>query len=95
MKVATSYQGYNYDETKAYEKNGKLYVMAETPCDRCSGKGIVISHVENGILIPVQPDSGICYKCGGKKVIEKEIRLYTDEEFARMERSKESQKAKR
>ena len=28
MRVAKSYEGYEYDETKAYEKNGKMYVSA-------------------------------------------------------------------
>ena len=33
MRVAKSYVGYEYDETKAYEKNGKMYngiVKADT-----------------------------------------------------------------
>ena len=36
MRVAKSYVGYEYDETKAYEKNGKMYVSARCKCDRCT-----------------------------------------------------------
>ena len=47
MRVAKSYEGYEYDETKAYEKNGKIYVSARCKCDRCT-KGVYVTRVENG-----------------------------------------------
>lgn len=87
MKVAKSYQNYEYDESKAYEKEGKLYVKAKCKCDRCGGLGIIASRVENDRIIPIPVDAGICYKCEGRKVVTKEIRLYTDEEYARMEKA--------
>ena len=95
MKVAKSYSGYKFDETKAYEKNGKLYVKAACKCDRCGGLGIIASRVENGRIIPIPVDAGICYKCEGKKYVTKEIRLYTDEEYAKMEIANEKAAEKR
>ena len=87
MRVAKSYVGYEYDETKAYEKNGKMYVSARCKCDRCNGSGIAISHVCNGQPVPYVNDGGICYSCNGAGYFCKEIRLYTDKEFEQMEKA--------
>ena len=87
MRVAKSYVGYEYDETKAYEKNGKMYVSARCKCDRCNGSGIAISHVCNGQPVPYVNDEGICYSCNGAGYFRKEIRLYTDKEFEQMEKA--------
>ena len=87
MRVAKSYVGYEYDETKAYEKNGKMYVSAQCKCDRCNGSGIAISHVCNGQPVPYVNDGGICYSCNGAGYFRKEIRLYTDKEFEQMEKA--------
>ena len=87
MRVAKSYEGYEYDETKAYEKNGKMYVSARCKCDRCNGSGIAISHVCNGQPIPYVNDGGICYGCNGTGYFHKTIRLYTDKEFEQMEKA--------
>ena len=87
MRVAKSYEGYEYDETKAYEKNGKMYVSARCKCDRCNGSGIAISHVCNGQPVPYANDGGICYGCNGAGYFRKEIRLYTDKEFEQMEKA--------
>ena len=86
MRVAKSYVGYEYDETKAYEKNGKMYVSARCKCDRCT-KGVYVTRVENGQPIPHPAFGGICLKCGGSGVITKEVRLYTDKEFEQMEKA--------
>ena len=86
MRVAKSYEGYEYDETKAYEKNGKMYVSARCKCDRCT-KGVYVTRVENGQLIPHPAFSGVCLKCGGSGFITKEVRLYTDKEFEQMEKA--------
>ena len=86
MRVAKSYEGYEYDETKAYEKNGKMYVSARCKCDRCT-KGIYITRVENGQPVPHPAFGGVCLKCGGSGVITKEVRLYTDKEFEQMEKA--------
>ena len=87
MRVAKSYVGYEYDETKAYEKNGKMYISARCKCDRCNGSGIAISHVCNGQPVPYVNDGGICYSCNGAGYFRKEIRLYTDKEFEQMEKA--------
>ena len=86
MRVAKSYEGYEYDETKAYEKNGKMYVSARCKCDRCT-KGVYITRVENGQPIPHPAFGGVCLKCGGSGFITKEVRLYTDKEFEQMEKA--------
>ena len=87
MKVAKSYQNYKFDETKAFEKNGKLYVHATTKCYRCIN-GIFVCRVENGQPVPHPNDNGVCYACGGEGVVRKDIRLYTDKEFEQMEKAK-------
>ena len=86
MRVAKSYVGYEYDETKAYEKNGKIYVSARCKCDRCT-KGVYVTRVENGQPIPHPAFGGVCLKCGGSGFITKEVRLYTDKEFEQMEKA--------
>lgn len=86
MKVANSYVGYEYDETKAYEKNGKMYVSARCKCDRCT-KGMYVTRVENGQPVPHPAFGGVCLKCGGSGFITKEVRLYTDKEFEQMEKA--------
>ena len=86
MRVAKSYEGYEYDETKAYEKNGKMYVSARCKCDRCI-KGVYVTRVENGQPIPHPAFGGVCLKCGGSGFITKEVRLYTDKEFEQMEKA--------
>ena len=86
MRVAKSYEGYEYDETKAYEKNGKMYVSARCKCDRCT-KGVYVTRVENGQPIPHPAFGGVCLKCGGSGFITKEVRLYTDKEFEQMEKA--------
>ena len=86
MRVANSYVGYEYDETKAYEKNGKMYVSARCKCDRCT-KGVYVTRVENGQPVPHPAFGGVCLKCGGSGFIAKEVRLYTDKEFEQMEKA--------
>ena len=98
MRVAKSYSGYEYDETKAYEKGGKLYVHATCKCDRCTN-GVFVTRVENGKPIPHPYAQGVCFKCQGAGYITKEVRLYTDKEYEQMEkaaeRAKEKKKAER
>ena len=86
MRVANSYVGYEYDETKAYEKNGKMYVSARCKCDRCT-KGVYVTRVENGQPVPHPAFSGVCLKCKGSGFITKEVRLYSDKEFEQMEKA--------
>ena len=94
MRVAKSYAGYTFDETKAYEKNGKLYVKATCVCDRCV-KGVYVCRIENGMPVPHPAYGGICLQCGGTGILKKEVRLYTDKEFEVMERAKAKASEKR
>jgi len=94
MRVAKSYNGYKYDETKAYEKGGKLYVHATCKCDRCT-KGVFVTRVENGQPIPHPYAQGVCFRCGGTGYLAKEIRLYSDKEYEQMERAAEKAKEKK
>ena len=86
MKVAKSYQSWNYDETKAYDKGGKMYVHATCKCDRCV-KGVFVCRIENGQPVPHPNAGGICFACGGTGIQSKEIRLYTDAEYEKMEQA--------
>ena len=77
------------------ERDGKMYTKVKEICSRCNGRGIIISRVENGQLIPIPVDSGVCYKCLGKKYFVKEVRLYTEKEAERMEAANERARVKR
>ena len=81
--------------SEPYEKNGKMYAKAIMKCDRCGGLGIIASRVENGQIIPIPVDNGICYACLGAKTITKEVRLYTPEERERLDRYAEAAKARK
>ena len=92
--VAASYRDYERIASP-YVKNGKMYTKVKEICSRCNGRGIIISRVENGQLIPIPVDSGVCYKCLGKKYFVKEVRLYTEAEAAKMQAANERAKEKR
>lgn len=95
MKVARSYINYSYDLTKAYKNNsGKLVVDASCKCDRCV-KGIFPSRVENDQIVPHPNANGICFKCNGTGCIKKTIRLYTDEEYERIEKRNKKEKERK
>lgn len=94
MKVAKSYQHYQFDESKAFEKGGKMYVHARTKCDRCIN-GVFVCRIENGQPVPHPNAGGICFACGGTGWVSKDIRLYTDAEFERMEAANEKAKDKK
>lgn len=78
-----------------FEKNGKPYIKIKEKCDRCSGHGIIVARVENGQLIPIPVDNGVCYACGGKGYYIKEVRLYTEKELESMERANEKARQKK
>ena len=94
LMVAKSYQ--NWARVgEPFEKNGKLYQKVKTKCDRCGGLGIIVARVENGRPIPIPVDEGICYQCAGVRYITKEVRLYTPEEYKRMETVNEKARQKK
>jgi hypothetical protein len=86
MKVANSFKGFDFDLEKAYKnESGKLVVDAKCKCDRCGGSGVYASRVENGEIVPHPAFGGVCLKCDGRGMIYKTIRVYTDEEFEKLE----------
>ena len=87
--VADTYKDYKLIGEPYANKSGKLASMAECTCPRCNGLGIIVARVENDRMIPIPVDGGVCYQCGGRKIIQKEIRLYTKAEYDSMQRNKE------
>lgn len=76
-KVAPSYK---YAKIVSVdEANRKAYI--EEVCDRCGGSGIIASRVENGHIVPIPVDGGVCYKCYGEGKIHKWVKAYTEEEM--------------
>lgn len=78
-----------------FEKNKKMYQKVKTKCDRCGGLGLIASRVENGQIIPIPVANGVCFKCGGAKYMFKEVRLYTEEEYNKMELANEKNRQKK
>lgn len=91
--TADSFKGWTI--LREFEENGKMYADAKNICSKCSGKGIAISHVENGVPIPYFPDNGVCYSCEGKGYFYKKIRLYTKAEYDKMSAIKEKNRIKK
>ena len=91
--VADTYKNWNRVGEPFY-KNGKLYSSVKTKCDRCTN-GIYATRVENGHIVPHPMYNGICLKCNGKGYIEKNVRLYTKDEYDRMTRINEANRIKR
>ena len=86
MKLAESYAYASIVMT--FDKDGKAYATISDTCDRCGGSGIFYVAVHNGHGVPALPDGGVCYKCNGDGKITKDVRMYTDIEYERMQRSK-------
>ncbi len=76
------------------KKNGKLYTVVEGTCDRCGGTGVFACRVENGHPVPHPAYGGVCLKCGGTGTITKTVRLYTEKEYATMQKAKENRRVK-
>lgn len=74
MRLAESYS--NASIVKTFDKDGKAYATISYTCERCGGSGIF------------SPNAGICYKCNGAGKVIKDVRMYTDIEYERMQRSK-------
>jgi hypothetical protein len=70
-------------------KNGSEDYECKMPCPRCSGEGIVFTHVLNGRKMPAIPDNGVCYACEGRRYVLGTIHVVPDEVMAK----KEAQKA--
>lgn len=92
---------YKYAEiVKVDEEAHKAYIKEK--CDRCCGHGIIASRIENGHIVPIPVDGGVCYKCKGSGIISKWVKAYTEKEYERYlrtqkrarERKKEKEEAR-
>lgn len=72
---------------KVDEENHKAYIVEK--CDRCGGAGVIASRVENGKIIPIPVDGGVCYKCNGSGLVQKWVKAYTEKEYDRYIKSQE------
>lgn len=93
--VADSYKNMEVVSEPFKNENGKMVVNVKCKCDRCSGLGFIVSYVENGHYIPIPVDNGVCYKCGGAKMITKTVRAYTEKEYNSLQKAKERAAQKR
>lgn len=73
-------------EVLKVDSNGTQTVKMEFTCDRCSGNGQLeyLKHVDNGL----------CYKCNGSKVSTKTVKIYTDEQWSKLEARREVKRKK-
>ena len=77
-----------------FDKKGKKYTKIKFKCDRCVN-GIYAVGVENGSIKPHPAYNGVCLKCGGTGWLQKEVRLYTEQEYERNKAAAERAKTKR
>lgn len=78
---------------KVDEEAHKAFI--EEKCPRCGGTGIIAARVENGHIIPIPVDGGICYKCKGEKKISKWVKAYTEKEYERYMKTQERVKERK
>ncbi len=93
--VADSYKNMEVVSEPFENEKGKMVVRVKDKCPRCGGRGIIVARVENGQMIPIPVDGGICYKCGGSGIEEKIIRAYTEKEYTRIQTANERARVKR
>lgn len=86
--VADSYKNYERVGEPFDNSKGNKVIRIKAKCDRCGGLGYIVSRVENGNLIPIPVDGGVCYKCGGSKIVEKVVRAYTEKEYNQLQKAK-------
>ena len=93
--VADSYKSADRIGSPYKNDKGNLMTKIKYECSRCGGLGIIATRVENGHIVPIPVAQGVCFACDGKKYITKEVRLYTEKEYAAMQTSKERAKIKK
>ena len=89
--VAPSYQ---HMKIKAVNEETHK-ALVEGKCERCSGLGIIVSRVENGVPIPIPVDGGVCYACKGSGTEQKWVKAYTEDELAKYEAAQEKAREKK
>ena len=92
--VADSYK-YFTRVGEPFEREGKMYTNLSCKCDRCGGTGIYATRVENGYPVPHPAYNGVCLKCEGTGTVHKIARLYTEKQYAAMQKRKEVEAAKK
>jgi hypothetical protein len=90
--VADTYKGLEWVGEPYENEKGKLYVKVRGVCDRCGGTGVMASRVENGKIIPIPVDGGVCYGCAGSGYFTKEVRAYTEKEYNALAQAKNKRK---
>lgn len=85
---------YKYAEIKKVNEETHK-ALIEEKCDRCGRRGIIAARVENGHIIPIPVDGGVCYKCNGEGKITKWVKAYTEEEMKKYLAGREKVKARR
>ena len=93
--IADSYKNMTIVSEPFENEKGKMVVKVQDKCPRCGGLGIIVARVENGQMIPIPVDGGVCYKCNGTGIEKKIIRAYTEKEYTRMQTANERARAKR
>lgn len=77
--VADSYKNATF-LSEPFKKDGKQYIQARVTCKRCGGSG----HYSYN-----QMDGTMCYGCHGTGYQRATIRVYTEKEYATMQRAKQ------
>ena len=67
-------------------KSGRQYIRIKGVCKRCGGSG----HYG-----PASVNEGRCFRCGGSGTEYGEVRVYTEKEYAAMQRQKERAQARK
>ncbi len=91
-KNKTHYNKLTYVMT---DNNGTEHYTAVCQCPRCFGQKVIISRIENGKVITVTPDEGVCWKCLGVGTFVEKIKVYTPEHAAKLEAQRKKAEAKR
>ena len=90
-KIAPSY--HDAEIISIDEEARKAHIKIK--CPRCNGLGFIVSRVENGVMIPIPVDGGICYHCNGAKYLSKWVKAYTEKEYERYMKAQERAREKR
>ena len=91
--TALSYRGWERIGSP-YTKNDKPYTIVKVKCDRCVN-GVYAVGVENGQIKPHPAYNGVCLKCGGSGYLQKEVRLYEEEDYNKIQERSEKQKERK
>ena len=92
--TADSYKNWERVGKPFTNSKGKLYTKVKCKCDRCVN-GVYVSRIENGAPVPHPNANGVCFQCGGDGYLMEEVRLYTEKEYAAMQKRNEQAREKK